>query len=323
MNIIIIGCGNIGFRHLESIMNIESRKSIYLIDNSENALIKCRDYINKNANLNAEAFYLKTIRDLDSSIEIDIAIISTSSNSRADLIKSLFLVTIPTHLILEKLLFSKISDFDKFTRFFETFNTKVWVNQWLSSEFECISNLIDKTKDFELSITGSNWGLCCNSVHFIEWFHSLVLREQIEPDKYKFRKILESKRRGYFEIIGKIELQSERGSRLILECNETDSSNGDININISNGSLDLSSVWNQDKLVGSYRLNNLPPKEFTQIIKYQSQRTEHVIADLISTGVCCLPSYKNSAIHHLLVYPLFQDFFLHNGFDLNNGIPIS
>ena len=323
MNIIIIGCGNIGFRHLQSLMNIESRKSIYLIDNSEDALIKCRNYINKNANLNLEVFYLKAISDLDLSIEIDIAIISTSSDSRADLIKSLFLVTAPTHLILEKLLFTKISDFDKFTGFFETFNTKVWVNQWLSSEFEYISNLIDRTKDFELSVTGSNWGLCCNSVHFIEWFHSLVLREQIEPVKHKFRKILESKRRGYFEIIGKIQLQSKTGSKLILECNEADSFNGDIKINILNESLDLSSVWNQDKLVGSYVLNNLPPKEFNQIIKYQSQRTEHVIADLISTGMCCLPSYKSSAIHHLSVYPLFQDFFLHNGFDLNDGIPIS
>ena len=40
MNIIIIGCGNIGFRHLESILNLDAKKNIYIVDFS-----KCIDCV--------------------------------------------------------------------------------------------------------------------------------------------------------------------------------------------------------------------------------------------------------------------------------------
>ncbi len=48
MNIIIIGCGNIGFRHLESILNLNAKKNIYIVDQSDVSIDRCKNLLYKN-----------------------------------------------------------------------------------------------------------------------------------------------------------------------------------------------------------------------------------------------------------------------------------
>tara|TARA_B100000795_G_C22803185_1_gene443098 strand:+ start:3401 stop:4375 length:975 start_codon:yes stop_codon:yes gene_type:complete len=324
MNIIIIGCGNIGFRHLESILNLDAKKNIYIVDKSDASIDRCKNLLYKNDDQNLSSFFFKSIDDINSNLEIDIAIIASNSNSRASIIRSLFSKVIPTHLILEKLLFTKISDFNFFLDFFKNFKTKVWVNQWLNSEFQFLTDQINSNEKLEVTIYGSQWGLACNSVHFLEWFHELSLRDGLKISNHSFYRVLEAKRAGFYEIFGSIEIVSKNGNKLNLICDDkTDPELLGPLINVKSKSFNLSCKMSPSDLIGEISTFNNAFTNFTQPLKYQSQRTEIVISDLMEENDCCLPSYIVSCNHHLLIYPLFNDYFLANNIDTASGIPIT
>lgn len=324
MNIIIIGCGNIGFRHLESILNLNAKKNIYIVDQSDVSIDKCKNLLYKHNDHNLSSFFFKSIDDINFNLEIDIAIIASNSNARASLIKSLFSKVIPTHLILEKLLFTKISDFNFFLDFFEKFKTKVWVNQWLNSEFQFLTDQINSNEKFEVTIYGSQWGLACNSVHFLEWFHELSSREELKISNHSFSKVIEAKRAGFYEICGSIQVVSNNGNKLNLICDDrTDFESLGPLIKVKSKSFNLSCKMSPSDLTGKMSLYKDTLRSFIQPLKYQSQRTEIVIDDLIKENDCNLPSYTVSCKHHLLFYPYFNDYFLANNIDTANGIPIT
>ncbi len=323
MNILIAGCGNIGFRHLESILGMKQNKTIYIVDQSKESLTRCQNLTSKITTLNNKVNYFNSFDEIKTKMTIDVAIIASGASSRADIIKKLFLKTEPTHLILEKLLFTKISDFDFFSTFFKSYKTKVWVNQWLDDEVRFLSNLLPENENFNLNISGSQWGLCCNSVHFIEWFHAISSRKNIKLEKHNFINLVESKRPGFFEIIGNIELSSDNKNKLVLNSDGGDNPEQSINIDITSPSIKISCVWVDDNLNGYYKINNEAKSFFKEKIKYQSQRTYKVINDLIYDDKCKLPSYEISCEHHMLFYPIFYDYFESKGFNTFDGIPIT
>jgi saccharopine dehydrogenase-like NADP-dependent oxidoreductase len=61
MNIIIIGCGNIGFRHLESILNLDAKKNIYIVDKSDASIDRCKNLLYKNDDQNLSSFFLNLL----------------------------------------------------------------------------------------------------------------------------------------------------------------------------------------------------------------------------------------------------------------------
>ncbi|MAZ79882.1 MAG: hypothetical protein CMD72_03970 [Gammaproteobacteria bacterium] len=323
MNIAIIGCGNIGFRHLESILNINEFKTVYIVDSSKQSLIRCQNLASSiNSSYNNINYY-SSIKELNSNISLDIAIIASNSSVRAALIKELYSKITPKHLILEKLLFTKISDLTYFLNFFKEYKSKVWVNQWLDSEVKYLSNLIPKNEKFNLTISGSQWGLCCNSVHFIEWFHAMSLRKKIKITGYNFKNIIEAKRSGYYEIIGSIKASSNTGNTLLLDSDGQNNPDESINIDLLSPSIKISCIWTDDRLIGHYVDQEGTKKQLKEKIEYQSQRTHKVILELINSNKCNLPSYKTSYEQHLLFYPLFNEYFKENGFNTQNGIPIT
>jgi len=323
MHILLIGCGNIGLRHLQSILTMQNNKTISIVDPSKSSLQKAADLNSDSVNTINKINLYTSINEINNMHEVDIALIATSASVRANIIKELFCKTTPKHLILEKLLFTRTDDLKFFYDFFKSFKTKVWVNQWLDSEISHISKLLPKNKKFNLEISGKQWGLCCNSVHFIEWFHSLTSRQSIEVKEHQFSKIIEAKRPGFYEILGSITLESNSGNSLRLLSLEGFDPKESINIKISWMNSQISCVWTDDNLIGYLKNDNELKKPIKEKIKYQSQRTHQVIYDLISKNYCSLPNYELSYKHHLLFYPLFDEFFKNNGFNLDHGIPIT
>ena len=50
MNLAIIGCGEIGQRHLESVLNLDYKMKIFLVDKSAICLEKCKQISLKKKN---------------------------------------------------------------------------------------------------------------------------------------------------------------------------------------------------------------------------------------------------------------------------------
>ena len=326
MNLAIIGCGNIGFRHFQSILNLKCNCQIFLIDNSVTALSNCKKYLDANPNLNLKISFFDNFDKISSNL--DIIIIATSAFPRRNIIEKIYDRKKPKYIILEKFLFPKLEDYKFCENLFTINKTKVWVNQWMGNEFENLKKYFPSNEKIDFKVSGENWGLCCNSVHYIDWFHSLVNREEMEVKSINIEhKLYESKRTGYYELFGNYEIISKSGHRMILKCDRNEKKkeeDREIFINIHNIKNQMIAELKPEYL--DCKINQLYNKSSfnTKIpIKYQSQRTSHIIQNLINSDTCNLVSYENSVKHHLLIFEMINNIFKSTGYDVSKGIPIT
>lgn len=325
MNLAIIGCGNIGLRHFQSLLNLNEKHSLFIVDNSSLSLNLCYEYYNNNKNTYLKISFLKNINQINENL--DIIIISTGSFPRRHIVEEIFKNHSPKHIILEKFLFTNIEDYQYCSDLFKLNNSQGWVNQWMSNEFKALKKYFNNSKQIDLTINGNNWGMCCNSVHYIDWFHDLIGRENMKISQANLEdKIYESKRSNYYELFGSYKIVSESNHNLTLICNKTTAEvnvEKEVYISASNEEFNLQAKLTSKKLDcdiqginGVISSQNIP-------ISYQSERTSKIINSLINTDDCNLIKYDISVKHHLLVFDIFKEIFILNKYDLKDGLPIS
>ncbi len=324
MNISIIGCGQIGFRHFQSILELKNNHHIFLIDKSLSSINKCKEYFES---IKKRKKIVSFHTDIESITEkLEIVIIATNSFQRREEIEKVLKLHNPKHIILEKFLFPKLSDYKYCDDLFDSHVAKVWVNQWMGFEFKELKNFINPSKNISFNVKGNNWGLCCNSVHYIDWFHSIIDREEIFLDTIDLeKKIYCSKRANYYEIFGKYKIKSNSGHTLTLECNK----NADLNdlsrkifIEISNSDNSIFTELLEDSLICNIE-NDDEVSQLELPVRFQSKRTSEVIQSLIDSDHCNLIEYRISSGHHLIIFKMIEDIFKLNKFDLTKGIPIT
>lgn len=325
LKIALIGCGKIGSRHLQSLVKLKYKSHIYLIDpNKESiniSLNQINDDLKKNKKITTQV--LSKLDELPN--RLDFVIIATDSKPRFKILKGLLEKKKVKFLILEKLLFSKEKEFHEALKLIENSDSKVWVNQWMSLEpgFRDLCNYFDFSEEKELSVIGDNWGLCCNSVHYLELFDFLCERSDLKITEYDFEKVFFSKRQSYLEINGVIVINSLNGSNLTLISNDADILDGEETIIlIKTSKITAECVFRVDSLNCKFiRKGKVFNKKYNLIL--QSDLTHRIIEEIITKGSCNLPSFERAVYHHNLFYPFFRDFFKEKGVNVSKGLPIT
>lgn len=325
LKIAIIGCGKIGSRHLQSLVKLKYKSHIFLIDpNKESiniSLNQIDDDLKKNKKIS-----IQVLSELDEiPNRLDFVIIASDSRPRFKIFKNLLEKKKVKFIILEKLLFSKEKEFYESLKLLENSDSKVWVNQWMSAEpaFRDLCSYFDFSEEKELSVTGDNWGLCCNSVHYLELFDFLCERSDLKIKECNFEKIFFSKRQSYLEINGEIVINSLNGSNLRLISNDAGVLDGDETIiRIKTSKITVECIFRMDSLNCKFiRQGKVFNKKYNLIL--QSDLTHRIIEEIKEKGSCNLPSFERAVYHHNLFYPLFRNFFEEKGVDVSNGLPIT
>ena len=163
--IALIGFGSIGFRYFEAINKIKLPNiELFIVDNKIKSLIK---------NMNLSKKFFKTSNNLKLiPKKIDLCIISTTCNNRHTLLKRLTNKTNIKNLILEKPLTQSPNELLKLNHILK--NMK---NTWVNTDRRCldihkyIKSKLNKKNKILMKVEGNSWGICCNSLHFIDLFH--------------------------------------------------------------------------------------------------------------------------------------------------------
>ena len=229
MHILILGAGQIGSRHLQALSLTKLKIQVSVVDPSNKSLkktkIRWKKVLNKKFSISIN-FY-KSISEI--STDIDIAIISTSSYQRLNVIKELVNLKKVKYWILEKVLAQSVSDINKIKKITNTFKS---INCWVNNPRRAMDwhkklrkNIINKGP-LEINYSGTNWGLACNSIHFIDltmWWSGEVIKS-INTSKLD-KKWFKAKRTGYFEVNGELSILFSKGSKLTLKSNSNIKSN--------------------------------------------------------------------------------------------------
>ena len=320
MNLAIIGCGEIGQRHFESVLNLDFKMKIFLVDKSAICLEKCKQISLKKKKLHS--FYFVTNVD-EIEENFDFVIVATNSEHRFSVLKELYRSKTPKFIILEKFLFNKLSYFKEAKKLFQLSGTKVWVNQWMSTDFPDLSNIFSKTDGINISVKGKNWNFCSNCVHWIEWFHYINDRKKIVLFKSSLKNlIIENKRKGFFETFGSLEFHGINNNKLFLQCNYEKNSERETLISLSNKSSRAEFQLTVNGLEGFIFRSN-KKKSINFKIRYLSERTSIYIKSILEKNECTLPTYDQSALHHKLVFQTLKNHFDKSYLKNNDLLPIT
>lgn len=300
--IAIIGAGNIGGRYVESLLNSDFEYALYIIDTSAQALKALADRIGEKGK---KIVFLSDIEELPDCL--DLAAITTTSGVRKTVVERLLDCVDVNYLILEKPLFCSLSDYEVVRTLLEEKHVKAWVN---CTRRECESyqrfksDLKDETFDFILS--GSNWGMGCNAIHYLDLICFLAGTDKLEINvDGLYKTILDSKRKPYKEILGTI--TGSAGKCVHFSLTAYGKSEIPVSIMVKTSSKtylisEAKQILSVLEMDGSCVNTNFE-------LPYTSQIMGHIIEKIIKTGNCQLACYSESAeIHKTLQIPL-TDFF--------------
>lgn len=299
-NIFIIGAGQLGSRHLQALRNFNNPLNIFIVDPNLNSLKIARERYESSSGINCNRIsYSKSLEEVNCDSKIDIVIIATASNVRAkvtfDLLKTFEVKTI----VFEKILFQKQNDYFLINKLLSEKKVKAYVNcpMRMMSFYNEIQSSFKGTK-FTYIVSGGKYGLVTNLIHYID--HMAFLNDTIDYETSTIHlenELFESKRKGFYELNGTINVNFKNGTHGIISCNSKGNLPGVIQA--FNENLHFISMESEGKVLISRKEKDWKWEEREFIIPYQSELTAILVEDLFLNDHCSLPSYEESMKLHL------------------------
>ena len=317
-NILLIGTGNIGKRWLEGILKVNNDMIIYLLDIDNEKIDEAKQKYSATNHFNYKIINkLQDDRNID---EFEIVIIATDSKVRFGIIVDLIKKYKIKNLILEKILFQQKKHYLEAFELLKDIKVYVNVGNQLKIDYEIINRKLKETLPLNfkynslplrIEVTGINWGMACNAIHYIEFIRALQ-----KIDKFKFssseivKKIYDSKRNGFIEFAGKVIIKNDINNEnlLSLSCSIDKSNSKFVSITL---------IYKTINIIIEY--NNSRSKSLFYIVENDSKKTEYkfdgamvsmaaqtYIHDILTKNHCGLPEYKD----HYLIAMDYLDFFL-------------
>jgi predicted dehydrogenase len=294
MKTAIIGFGGMGCRHAFSLVKGNQFDEIYVVEPNKLLFL---DNCKRIEIDNSTFIYLNSIEELP--LNIDLVVIATSAEPRFQIFEKISGKGIK-YILLEKVVFQKSSDFVKAIKICKSKGISTYcnfVNRYYPNYIE-IKERIGKAKNIQMIVSGGEYGLACNSLHYIDLFQYLTgefphldsALIQINNSKHK---------RGdnYKEVIGTLKFSNKNGDSLVLisdlkKCNE-------VEISIS---FDKEiHILNESTLVHLTYKNQLPIEKKEFHILYTSFLTNILSIDILNSN-CKLPSIEETFNSHVELF---------------------
>jgi len=281
MKVCVIGVGNIGMRYVQGITNKFPDVQLFLIDSP----VRLQELENLKL---GNARLLTSLDDIHESI--DLCVVSTSCEPRLAIYKRCLGLN-PRYVILEKYLFKSREEFEECLLLDRV---PTFVNQWLygSKTFDCLFE--EEARSVQL--VGSDWGLACNAVHWIDVFkrHMNITHLQVSSE-ITISKVFPSKRAGYEEIYGELVFEdrdSEKTFRLVDHGDNSLAGRQEIGVDDKVYHFDFTRITQDEKVLSQF--------------PYFSDLIGDITGEIIDKGNCHLPLLEESISQHLLIEDILE-----------------
>ena len=302
--ITLIGCGNIGTRLLQSIVTMPEGEPLELtcIDPSEDQLDLAENRIKETADGDMPPHIDLMLSTDFTSMKPgeDLAIIATASRPRADLTLRLLGAAAPRRLLLEKFLFTKRSDYAKVATALAAAGVETFVHTprptWPG--YQSLSSRLERSRPVRMTVSGSNWALASNAVHFIAAFQALSGEPNGAFDASGLdAEPVENKRAGYMDVTGTLSFRTSGGSELVMTSLKTGSDPIVVHVDAAGQRFEIHENARQ------IRPGDAPAETFN--IRFASQM-QPVLQALIQGASHDLPSYQALAPIHVDLIEIFN-----------------
>ena len=302
VRIALIGAGQIGSRHLQALAHLPEAE-IWIYDVSEASLQVALERFQQVSGTTNFVGTCHPVTDMAAfPAEVDVAFITTTAQHRRQAFDQMLLHTKPRFLVFEKVLFQRIQDLEDVKAELHHRGIPAYVNfprrQYPVYQQLRQSILADHDRSIQLQVTGGQWGLACNGLHFIDLFSFVTGSETFEMDAQGLAGVpFESKRAGFFEVNGTLRVTDDHGNSMALSCLEEPFASN-VSITTTKRWITISEGVAQPMQVSGKANDGWKAESAPCIIPYQSQLSHLVVQDLMKTGACDLPSYDEALAPH-------------------------
>lgn len=301
LTIAVVGAGQLGSRHLQSIKQVNFPAALFVIDPNEASLKMAEsryDEVADNENIRSVVF-ATSINELPG--EIDLVILATGSKNRALIIENICKHATVHNFVLEKILFQTIKEYGRINDLFKSEEINAWVNcpRRIFPVYQSLKQKLSDANEPVFGIMdGGDWGFGCNAIHYIDAFAFVVgcADYKLYTDQLDSQ-LVQSKREGYMEFHGSVTLHFANGCVLIVNSRKNEKTPA--SFLVSNGHARFLVDEARKKLYTSIQGDNSVLESSDFEIFFQSQLTRGIVEDILIRKQCGLTTYQESVQLHL------------------------
>lgn len=322
--ILLLGYGNIGKRHLESILNskFKAKIEITIIDND---IKKLKDIKNNSKLFNFDNFEINSHKKLYlKNNKYNLCIIATNSSERLYLLRKISHIKFDT-VIIEKLIADNLKNLNKIEKVIKKSSfKKVYVNtpRRYMDVYKNIKKDLNLSKPLSIFYTATNFKLASNSIHIIDLFQFFIGDKNIKSIFCQINKIVKSKKK-YSEFEGILIFSDKNNNTLYIN-----NAKQNVTYRTSFGGVKIlnypkSFIFNEasgDILEIKENLQNSKIKYTRKHGKFtlQSEMTKNYVEDLMKNKNLNLPTFDLSCESHKIYYQALYRALLKKNINLNS-----
>ncbi|MEO5882994.1 MAG: hypothetical protein ABIQ06_11320 [Caldimonas sp.] len=309
--IAVIGCGGIGSRHLQALGKLAIDADVFAVDLSTEATNQAGQFFLESKKVAGSPAALHRAHDLSAlPARLDVAIVATQASARLGAMSALLSGRSIGHLVLEKFLFARRHDFDAARRLLVDERMRVWVNcpRRIYPGYRAIAEQLSDSTFVSLHVSGGarSAPLGTIGIHFADLLDFLSVSDSATLKATLHSATLVPANRNLQDFGGTLEMSSSDGrSRLRYEAIAATDAPHLVSI-VSDRAQFI--VREREQVVQAatsaeqWRSSSMPFP-----VPYQSELTNLVVAELLSSGSCGLTPYARSAAVHATLFDVLID----------------
>ncbi len=302
-NIILVGCGNIGSRHLQALVKLPFAVDIRVIEKSNKSKNLAQLRLNeiKFNKKTHKIFWYDSINQMANNA--DLVIIATLSQKRVNLIINL-LKNKNKKFLIEKPVCQSKKEYEMLLKQMKLFKATGWVNtnRRYFESYKKIKHELKNSKFINVNVISKVAGLGTNAIHFLDLFSWLINDPKIKLNgDFLIPKIFSNKRGKQFkEFYGTIIGSGKNHSSITLTFLPSD--NESIFITISS---DLAKYVIDELNHNAFKIGKFN-KKFNFTFEHASQLTTKIAKDILEKNTSFLPKLDESYMHHVELFRIFN-----------------
>lgn len=299
-NIILVGCGNIGSRHLQALIKLQDKVVINIVEPQIKAQKTTQSLIRKEKIKTLPVInWFQNISEVNQ--KSDLVIVATNSKGRFDLLSNL-LDQGHKRFLVEKIVCQSKSEYVKLISKMKKYKAKSWVNtpRRYFKSYQKIKKLFDND-DLILTVDAGNLGLGSNAIHILDlfsWFtndYDITLNGNYLNDK------IQSNKRGkdFVEFSGTLIGKSKKGTFISITFHPNQ--NIPFTLMFVNKKTKIFLNESDSKIIF-----NTEKRKLTFKTDFVSNITDKITSDILQKDSCLLPTLENSFIAHTELFRVFN-----------------
>ena len=215
-NLAVIGCGQLGRRHIQGLGLSSSEINVHVYDVAKESLKTCANFAEEIADdiSNLHLSYFEDIESLGAAVStFDLVIISSTATARPSQIKILKSFIQSKAWLLEKPICQSPDELDELINL--TKDMTVWVNHFrrVVPWYQALKMEYFAGQKMNITFAGPDIGIGCNISHLIDLVNFMTGAIPVSADASGLSdKWYDAKRQGFKEIDGEMTLQFSDGS---------------------------------------------------------------------------------------------------------------